>query len=316
MNKYHDQVRYQFFLSDGKAVVPLRVTATPTGRFFPQRLPVSFEASLGTMQREPGVIKALPVFGVYSDDYLAYAPCNGGTQNIGLAGETVICLSITSLLSDLETEIDAIDAKSGNPYWQSVAASIPGSGSGTLLIPPASRTRKAEQHIELHMRPKFFSALGASLAHLNSNSSETQADDQITCQIHYSATVSKVPMQLEFSVPVQFYPGLPQLCLAAMLGGIIGVLLRSAGRDSGVSFRKQFKPLAFITVWSVLFELLGLLLWTQNARRTNVVILGLDCNPSQLVPALLMGVIVGLAGLRKVEALFQKLAARSGAGLP
>jgi hypothetical protein len=227
-----------------------------------------------------------------------------------LSGETVICLNVSSQLGDLEAQVFAVDANGTNPYWQSVSAPVPNSGTQPLNLPPAPNGQKIgpPQQIQIHVVPKFWNALTASLVHLNSGSSGIPPDDQITGNIHYNASIGQVSMSLPFSVPVQFYPGLPQLCLFALTGGLMGAFLRSIPGTSRMSLWKRVKPLLALAAWCILFELLGLWIWTQGSPRTNVVILGFDCNPSQLLPAFLMGVLIGLTGLRKLDAAFLKLA--------
>ena len=314
--KYPGQIHYQFYIRSGQQLYPMDVTATPIGNFLPQKVNVPFTASMGDATNEAGNL-TLPVFGLYSDQYLTYTPCSADRQNVSLTGETVICLNVASLLSDIDSQVFAIEAKGTNPVWQSVTVQTPNPTSLPATVLPATRGQKAgaPQRIEIHVRPKFYNALTASLAHLNAGPGGAQADDQITGDIRYNASISQIPMDLQFSVSIQFHPGLPQLCLFAMVGGLIGAFLRSIPGTSRMSLWKRVKPLLALAAWCILFELLGLWIWTQGTPHTNVVILGFDCNPSQLLPAFLMGVVIGLAGLRKLDAAFLKLASsRAGLG--
>lgn len=299
------QIHYQFYIRKADQLYPFDITATPSGSFPPQRVNVPFTVSMGEWHDEAGNV-TLPVFSLYSDQYLTYTPC-ADRQNVSLTGETVICLTFDSLLKDMNASVFAIDAKGTNPYWQSVQVTRP---TLPATASPSTRAQKTgpPQRIEIHVRPKFYEALMASLAHLNADSGGALVDDQITGDIRYNEPVSQIPMDLEFSVPIRFYPGLPQMCLFAMVGGVIGAFLRSIPGTPRISLWKRVKLLLALAAWCVLFELLGLWVWMQGTPRTNVVILGFDCNPSQLLPAFLMGVILGLTGLRKLDALFLRFA--------
>ena len=307
--KFPGQIHYQFYIRSGQQLYPMEVTATPIGNFPPQNVNVPFTASMGDAHDEAGNV-TLPVFGLYSDQYLTYTPCSADRQNVSLTGETVICLNVASLLSDMDAQVFAIEAKGTNPYWQSVTVQTPSQAALPATVSPVTKGQKTgpPQRIEIHVRPKFYNALTASMAHLKAEPGGASADDQITVDIHYNASISQIPMDLQFSVPIHFYPGLPQLCLFAMVGGLIGAFLRSIPGTSRKSLWKRVKPLLALAAWCILFELLGLWIWTQGTPRTNVVILGFDCNPSQLLPALLMGVVIGLTGLRKLDAAFRRLA--------
>jgi len=295
MDKYQTHIRYEFVLSDGSRKVGLRVNATPNGKFLPLRQTIPFEAALGALKDAATI--SLPVFGLYSDAYLQCVTCTA-PQQVSVSGESVITLQFKNLLPDEGTDIDphVDDLKPGKAQeWQAVTYALLGTPGAAITLTP-NNTLSA---IELHIRPNFWKAVGATFAPF----ADTTSDDAITGTVHYYAHAGKIPQDLALSIPIQFWPGLPELCLLAMLGALAGWGLRCLARNARPLSHDELVGLVAVLIWSVFCEFFGLLLWQTPTR---LKIAGFEFNPSRLLPALLMGFAVGLSGFKKTTAIFLK----------
>ena len=283
-DKWHTRVIYQAFVSDGSTVAPLRLTATPHGKFPPQRLSLDFVASLGAAKDQSGSIE-LPVFALKTPQYLQVAPCSNQPQSVALTGVSTVCVQLTNLLDNLDIVYEGAPEIQPNPqFWEEVT-------------PKLSETR-----LELRVRPRFGAAVSASLLQNFSSNS------QISGVIHYRATHTPVALapSIPFSVPVEFFPGLAQLCLAAMAGAFLGAFLRSTAHDIPLLKGRHWRSSVAVMVLAVVFEVVGL------KTQSGLAIGGATFTVSSLVPACLLGMVVGAAGLKKAMEKFDKAAGIAG----
>lgn len=296
IDKYQTKITYTVFVNYRKRLLPFNVTAHTYGTFAPQRLPVNFSASLDGKKEESGTID-FPVFALNSSNYLSYAPCSDEHLTVALSGETDICLELKSPLALQDLQIGGqVPIESRHPEYY----------SGDIRAREASSD---PSKIELHLRPRFWSVLGASLADVanslptsNGGTQSSADDDLITGMVLYQATFSPIVMYLRMSVPIRFYPGLPRLFLFCVAGVIVGAFLHSVARDRKLLTPKRWRTLVALVVLGVVIEAAGIVLFDQT--QTSVKVAGVDLDPSRLLPAFLLGVAVGVAGLKKVMVRF------------
>ncbi|MGI9102221.1 MAG: hypothetical protein ACR2IF_07225 [Terriglobales bacterium] len=292
-----------------------RVQATPSGTFLDKLADVSFHVGVGT-HVEDGTL-SIPVHNTSFLKPILQAQPSVSLIRVPLTGESPITLSIANLLPDLPVVVNGVVANPENPgFWQGTPQAVlhfPRPGPATL-----QPGQKLDAGIRLTLTPDRWHALGASIFPL--------APDKPHETIHLTAdfnTPGGIPGALEVAVPVRFTPSFWSLLVAVVIGGLVGSGLASlasllpshktaadgAGEpanNTGAAPLEWWIAIIIAILAGVVAEGLAIALVYANSQ---VRLFGFELDPYQLLPAALIGALVGLIGFRNADdllSLFKK----------
>ena len=270
------------------------VRAQPTGNFIDQIAEVTYYVSEGN-QSETSSIR-IPVHSArYSKPILESHPLEP-IGKVGLRSETTILLSLANLLPDIPLEMGSeVRVVPENPGNWKKAAQAP---RATIELPPAQKNilgagQKIDTAIHLVLDPDPWHALGASMFPLEKG----KPHETIHVNFDY-----RVPgggaATLEIPVPVRFTPSFWSLLVAVLIGSAAGSL---AGYWllGGSAGRPWYVALLIGLFFGCLAELIGMVL--VGYGNSSLRLFGFDLDPFQILPTLLVGALVGVAGFRKAD---------------
>ena len=271
----------------------------PVGSFQDQQIEVPFTIGPG----EEGSI-FMPVFSFSSSSFLS-GPTWAKSENVYLSSGGEIHISLTNK-SNLPVSVSFRQPILRGDYWQDAKLLLVSDKSQTIQIAPGA-TLKGPITLKLVPRPfKAFLSSMFSFARRSiddcggapSVSSKQWMDDCATVEADYQVRGGP-PRTLAVLVPVRFEPWPPLLFVAVILGAGIGLSINALAKRQQVrsTFRKDF---AFIVLIGVLAEALSMVL---VSLKSEFRILGLDLDPFQLLPALLIGALIGLLGFEGCKSL-------------
>jgi hypothetical protein len=290
---------------NGSSACVFRVQATPGGAFLDQPADVSFTVVDGAIH-EDGVITIILHPNSYSKPILEYtidsAQLSGGVQEAGLNSETTVYVSVENPLSAVQVELtgNVQPTMYNSRYWRS-PPSVTGSIQQTekSLLGPKGKT-----HLMVALQPDAWHALGSSILPIGPGKSH----DTIILSLDYK-TPGGAPGTLEIKIPVQFRPSLLGLLLAMFIGTLVGSAL---GRCIPVKDPKDrlhwYQAYAVALLAAIMAEGIGLLVFVGGKSEFKLFEFELD--PFQLLPAGIIGALVGLVAFRNARDILEKIGIR------
>lgn len=283
----HGFFRYSLYVVPRPGVEAERacfiVNGDPAGAFPVQDVGVEFVVTDGPRE-ERGRI-TLPVSGSDATGYLV-VPSLTEPQEVELPGGTEISLSLQNVLAGLPISVDGVQQPLQNRMWSNAGLEF----KDRFQIEPGRK-----RNIMLVLEPNSTQALTRLLF---SKAGQT-AHEKVLATLDYS-TPWGVPGSLAIEIPVRFVPWPPLLFLALTLGTLLGsVIPIVTRRRPGSSWPRAF--LASLLIAFVV-ELLAMALVSFDSRLR---LLGVELDPFQLLPAMLIGVFMGLLGFRSLDVLMK-----------
>jgi hypothetical protein len=289
---------YEFFVKSktpGSALVcRFRVPAVPTGSFADAMGTVKFHVGDG-LNLEEGTIK-IPLYSIRNPKILdgRLSKPSVDAQNplvsVNLTGETPIEITVSSKLEDLQLGLyKDIKPRLERPQnWQSSTATLDGSN----VLEPGH-----DAVISLKLVPNAWHALGTSIFPIE----QKKPHEVITVRVNYD-TPGGIPDSIDVEVPVRFRPSIWSLLLAVMLGAGLGTLLaRLLPSKSDGEPVEWYKAYLVSLVAAGLAEIVGIILVSGGSEFR---FFQFELDPYQILPAVLVGALVGLAGIRKASDFF------------
>lgn len=158
-----------------------------------------------------------------------------------------------------------------------------------LTIPPSGKV-----FIPLNIRPKPLSALLSTASTLKRDA----AQDRLSLLVDYSVDYGGVPKQKQFDLPVRFSPSFWHLTIVIIAGALLGIVLRSILEK--LPWRPLLKTIGHMAMTIFLTCIAIGLLVAVASYDSKLVILGLDLDPRQMIPAFIVaGLIAGGSTVRK-----------------
>ncbi len=257
---------------------------TPVGTFEDQVAIVDFDVAADGVQ-EQGKIR-LPIFGSVAPDALS-STTHPDPIPVYLATEKVIPVPVRNESQGMPVEVRKVSISPGDPgLWK---PAVPATFTPFVLDPGGS----AGENIQIRLLPRTASALASAMV----PGGKDKKDDTIKVNVEY-ATKGRSARELAIVVPVRFVPWPPFLFLVTTAGACIGTLVPSAARKR--KWRDFWHALATAAIVALIVEAIAMLLVANNSEFR---LLGFDLDPFQMLPAALIGVLVGLGGFRSLEAL-------------
>ncbi len=279
--------------------------ALPIGSFIDQESDVSFEVG-DDAGSEQGTIR-LPLHSSSSDALLVHdlgrvpAPLwvgRPGMIKIGLRSLTDLHVVVTD---------DIFVSAGDQSLWQGEPrARLVKPVEGTMTIKPGE---KSHELLSLELTPSRLKALRAALRpHKEDGGAETDdllagerlpevrgVHEWITLYVSHRAETGS-ERDLEIRVPIRFRPSPLYLILAVLVGALVGRLIALLQRPTSAAV--WARSLALAVLLSGVAWLAGLVLVEFDS---SLRLLGMELDPYQIVPAALVGVVIGWAGLKGVK---------------
>ncbi|HEV7766326.1 MAG TPA: hypothetical protein VGQ76_15080, partial [Thermoanaerobaculia bacterium] len=104
--------------------------------------------------------------------------------------------------------------------------------------------------------------------------------------------------ELAIAVPVRFVPWPPFLFFVAIVGAFVGTLVPPAARKR--KWKDFWRAVATAVIVTVIVQAFAMVLVANNSEFR---LLGFELDPFQMLPATLLGVLIGLGGFKSLEAL-------------
>jgi hypothetical protein len=269
-----------------------RVQANPSGTFVDQRADIAFHVKEGAGPSDDGTV-TIPLHNSSYKQPILKAETPTPFASVSLSGKYPVTVKISNLLPDLPVTMNGITATPENPgYWQvPPQADLHFSQSGTNELQPR---QALDTGIEVTLVPNRWRALGASIFPIGPN----KAQETVHLSIAFN-TPGGIPGTLEAALPLRFRPSFWNLAFSVFIGALIGsgLGLLFPKKDSGSS-PKWYKAIPTALGLGIICEALGMILVNGNSEFR---LLGFELDPYQLMPASLIGVLVGLVGFRSAE---------------
>lgn len=280
---------------------PRGAAASGIVKYFVQGLPVgSFADRLADVQftikaqgiEEPGVIR-LPIFSLTSRSYVECSPFTKPVE-VTFAGQRFIPLAIKNTIGLPVIIKDTSEVVQHNTdLWQKIQ--LVGGNRQVLheveIAPGATSTSE----LGLLVVPRPAQAFANSFLPL----ARQPVHEQISINLDYT-TRGGAPHSIDIDMPIRFKPWPPTLLVAVVIGAVVGSLIPVLGTHSFAGWPRA----ALIAIlMGILAELVGMVLVANDSQFR---LLGLDLDPYQVMPAFLIGGLVGLFGFKSAEA-FQGL---------
>jgi hypothetical protein len=278
-------------------VEPRPGTPGPVAGFIVKGIPVgSFPPQMGDVEltlrgdvTEQGMI-TLPVFSLDEPKYLKVKEWTE-PEEIELPGGGQVFLPLDNLLR-LPVKVLEMQQPESGSLWRKAALQQTGGGEfKPFQIGPGAKTRNL---LALDLQPgpqAIFKALFSKV--------RTGEHDLVQAALVCATPWENLPRQtLIIAVPVRFVPWPPILFLSVafgtLLGSFIPVLL---GRRDRVHWLRAFLLSLLV---AFVFEVVAMVLVQFDSQFR---LLGFEMDPFQLLPATLIGMVMGLLGFKSLEAL-------------
>ena len=293
----HRFYRYEFYvkpetqLGSGSGTAFL-VRASPAGGFDDCYSSVKFEVKMGTLS-DGGELE-LPVHSLAQRDFLTVPTDQSTPYSANLSSPSTIVIPIKNRLPDIGLLVERnVTANPSHPeYWKvSPVASVQDNGAGSVQLAGGGQTA-----VRLTLQPVPFRALTASVYPLKSG----MPHESVQLKVSYKAADGGSARTLDFSVPVRFVPNIWTLMLAVIIGALTGSFgsLLDPKRVKGTT--AWLATLFWSVVLSLVAEIVGAVLVAGGSK---FVLFGFDLNPFEMLPAALIGLLIGLTGVRSTQKL-------------
>jgi hypothetical protein len=320
--------RYKFYVRNLQPASPSKSTyflmnGRPIGDFPDQRFDVPF-----TIDGEEGKI-SLPIFS------LSYSFLSGPTwtvpEDVGYGSTNRISIHLTNQ-SSLSISATFHKPNPREDYWQEAKVLIDDTDKiQTVQIPLG---KSPQNTIDLQLTPKpatafissIFSFAGRSIDECRTTQGNQGAvgrplgdatkrwiDDCVTLNVEYH-TKGGLSQSMSLMIPVRFRPNPALLFLCVILGCGLGLWINALVNRKKVwpAFRQD---LLLVVLIGVLVEAFSMIM---VSLKSNLRIFGFDLDPFQLLPAALIGVLIGLMGfdgVKHLAASISGLVKQSNSGL-
>jgi hypothetical protein len=294
---FYGSFAYLFYVARQSMTPPAqmcvyRVLATPSGVFVDQMSDVTFHLKEDSQPTEDGTVSIPLHNSSYRKPILQVDPPNP-FANVNLSGKYPVTLKISNLLPDLPVTLNGISATAETPgYWSAQPQGVlhfsqPGA---TALQPEQS----LDTGVEVTLVPNSWHALGASIFPPGPN----KAQETVHLSIDFN-TPGGIPGSLEVPLPLRFKPSFWHLAWAVLIGALIGsgIGLLLPKQNPGADL-VWYKAMLIALGFGIIAEALGMILVSGNSEFR---LLGFELDPYQLLPASLIGVLVGLMGFRSAD---------------
>jgi hypothetical protein len=289
---------YEFYVVRKSALPPaqmcvFRVLANPSGIFVDQVAEIGFHLTEGAKPTENATI-TIPLHNTSYKQPILQAQPPTPFARVSLGGKYPVAVKVSNLLNGLQVAINGVAATPDNPgYWQvPPQAALNFSQPGTTALQPG---QTLDTGIEVTLVPNRWHALGASIFPL----APDKAQETVHLSIAFS-TPGGIPGTLEVPMPLRFRPSFWNLAFAvfigAFIGGGLGLLLPNK-KDAGAAL-EWYKAMPIALGLGIVAEAIGMILINGNSEFR---FLGFELDPYQLLPASLIGVLVGLVGFRSAD---------------
>jgi hypothetical protein len=261
------------------------VNGDPIGTFPTQDVVVEFIVRDGEKEERERI--SLPVSGPDATGGLVF-PSRTEPAEIELPGATEIPLPLQNMLSKWPISVKGVQQPHPTKIWSSAGLDFkesfeiePGRKRDMMLV---LKPNSAQALTKL-----FFSKTGRT------------AHETVLATLDYS-TPWGVPGSLAIEIPVRFVPWPPLLFLAIALGTLLGsVIPILTGQRRRAHWLRAFVASLLI---AIVVELLAMVLVSFDSEFR---LLGVELDPFQLLPAMLIGVFMGLLGFRSLDILMKFL---------
>jgi hypothetical protein len=289
-------IRYRFYVkpkAPDEGVKECVISGRPSGSFHPQLADVNLYVGEEAAGRDSATIH-LPILGLTSPDYLTY-PHWTEPEKIEIGHENEIDLQLQNLLADWPIRISAVSQPSRKEIWQQAELLVKGQKEFAPFDIPTGGVSK--DRLVLKLSPNSGRALLNALFSRNLKGDP----ENVTVSLEYTAQLGLKDLEKEtlvIPVPVRFVPWPPLLIFVLILGTLLGSLIPlTTGQRRKADWLHAFSaslPTA-ILAW-----LIAILLVQNNSEFR---LLGFALDPFQLLPAALIGALLGLQGFRSLELL-------------
>jgi len=222
---------------------------------------------------------------------------------IALRGQRSFDLRLVNLLPNLPVYLQSVvDANPENQnYWIIPPhAELHLGNQGQSQLDPG---QSLEDGVKLTLQPNPWKALGASIF---PPLGPKQTHDTVYLRLNFR-TPGGVPSVFEIPVHLRFQPSGFSLVLGVLIGATIGTLLAWAIQGTVAAagvVSKTYKKFLVGFGSSIAVELLGMIL---VAKDSEFRVLGLELDPYQMLPALCIGLVFGLASFLKADTILKWL---------
>lgn len=285
---------YPFYVARASATPQLqmcvfRVQATPSGVFADQMADVTVHIKDDAGQIEDGSVTIPLHNSSYRQPILRAEPPTPFASVI-LSGQYPIAVKISNLLHDLPVSLNGIRLSADNPQeWQ-----VQPQGKFNLSRPGALQPGQTlDAGVEVTLVPNRWHALSASIFPI----APDKAQETVHLSIDFN-TPGGIPGTLEVPIPLRFKPSFWNLAFAVLIGALVGNavgLLFPADKDR----LKWYQAMPIAIGLGIIAEVVGMILVSGNSEFR---LFGFELDPYQLLPASLIGILVGLAGFRRADA--------------
>jgi hypothetical protein len=266
------------------------VNGEPVGTFPVQKAVVEFVISEGGNEEKNWI--SLPVSGTDATGYLV-TPSWTEPEDVELPGETEIPLLLQNALPEWPVSVVGVQQPSRKKVWSKVRLSFMDSEENEFKEFDILPGRPVNDRVVLRLKPNsaqaltqlFFSRAGGSV------------HEKVVATLDYRAPWG-VPGSLAIEIPVRFVPWPPLLFLAVAVGTLLGsVIPILTGQRRRSRWPRAFTASLLI---AIVMELLAIVLQSHDSQFR---LLGVELDPFQLLPAMLIGIFMGLLGFRSLDIL-------------
>jgi hypothetical protein len=160
-------------------------------------------------------------------------------------------------------------------------------------VPPELRIAPVTGFFQVH--PNFWQSLISSTHTINSD----DASDMATLTIRYNPELGGSPHAKPIKVRIHFLPPWWALFISAILGSILGGLLTLVFPDTWKATTPA-RTLGSAALLALITQSFGMLLFLSKS--SNIDIAGLSLNPTEILPSFGLGILVGLLGIKTLNA--------------
>lgn len=288
---------YEFYVARKSTTPPaqfcaFRVQANPSGTFVDQIADISFHVKEGSAPQEDGTV-TIPLHNSSYKQPILQARPPTPFANVNLAGRYPVPIKISNLLPSLPVSMNGITATADNPgYWQ-----VPPQAALHFSMPGATELQAGQTldtGIEVTLIPNRWRALGASIFPI----APDKAQETVHLSINFN-TPGGIPGTLEVPLPVRFKPSFWNLAVAVLIGALIGSGMGAIlPKKDSVASLAWYKAMVVAVGLGIIAEALGLILVNGNSEFR---LLGFELDPYQLLPASMVGALIGLVGFRSAD---------------
>lgn len=208
-----------------------------------------------------------------------------------------ITFSTKNSLKGFEVTLDSADLTSDNDYywkWSDTDHRYHVSFDVGNSNPPWSLFTAPLNGI-VWVRPNLWRSLSGSAGAFKSG----QFQDVLNLTLRYNAGLGGNPRAVSVPINIRFKPPWWSLFCCAVIGAFLGSLVTLFFPDTWKG-KTPARTIESAIVLAVVAEFLGLLMFQSDDSK--LIVAGFNLNPTEVLPALGLGLLVGLLGLKVLDA--------------